>query len=151
MTDTTAPGLDSTVAAPSPTDLTAQLEDFRPELTGYCYRMLGSTFEADDAVQETFLRAWRSIDRFEGRSSFRSWLYRIATNVCLDLLADRKRRARPMDLQPAQSADTPLPAPLEESAWLEPVPDSRVVPAGGDPAELAIARESIRLAFMAAI
>jgi RNA polymerase sigma-70 factor (ECF subfamily) len=132
-------------------ELTAQFEDHRRELTGYCYRMLGSAFEADDAVQETMLRAWRARDRFEGRSSLRSWLYRIATNVCLDMIGERKRRARPMDLRPAQAADTPLPLPLEEAAWIEPVPDGRVLPDGGDPAEQAVARESIKLAFMAAL
>ena len=129
----------------------SSLEQYRRELTGYSYRMLGSAFEAEDAVQETMLRAWRSLDRFEGRSQLRSWLYRIATNVCLDMLGSRQRRARPMDLGPAGSADMALPAPLLESAWLEPIPDDRVVPAGGDPAEMAVARESIRLAFMAAL
>jgi RNA polymerase sigma-70 factor, ECF subfamily len=132
-------------------DLAPQLEDHRAELTGYCYRMLGSTFEAEDAVQETLLRAWRSLDRFEGRAALRSWLYRIATNVCLDMLGGRQRRARPMDLGPASTADTPLPAPLVETTWIEPVPDSRVIPAGGDPAEVAVERESIRLAFIAAL
>ena len=131
-------------------ELAPQLEEFRRELTGYCYRMLGSAFEAEDAVQETLLRAWRSYERFEGRSSLRSWLYRIATNVCLDMLADRKRRARPMELGPAQSADAPLPPPIEETAWIEPVPDGRVL-SDGDPADVALARESIKLAFMAAL
>jgi RNA polymerase sigma-70 factor (ECF subfamily) len=128
-----------------------QLEQYRPELTAFCYRMLGSSFEAEDAVQETLLRAWRSIDSFEGRSALRSWLYRIATNVCLDMLKGKERRARPMDLGPAQSADTPLPDPLPEVTWLEPIPDSRVMSAGGDPAEAAVERESIRLAFVAAL
>jgi RNA polymerase sigma-70 factor, ECF subfamily len=132
-------------------ELTDQLEQHRTELTGYCYRMLGSAFEADDAVQETMVRAWRAYDRFEGRSSLRSWLYRIATNVCLDMLASRQRRARPMDLRPAGNADMPLPTPLIETAWIEPVPDGRVLPETSDPAELAVARESIRLAFMAAL
>ena len=132
------------------TDLAPELESFRRELTGYSYRMLGSAFEADDAVQETMLRAWRNLDGFAGRSSLRSWLYRIATNVCLDMIGDRKRRARPMDLRPAQSADTPLPPPIEEQAWIEPVPDGRVL-SDGDPAEVALARESIKLAFMAAL
>jgi RNA polymerase sigma-70 factor, ECF subfamily len=127
------------------------LEQYRTELTGYAYRMLGSAFEAEDAVQETMVRAWKALDRFEGRSQLRSWLYRIATNVCLDMLGSRQRRARPMDLGPAGTADMPLPAPLIESAWIEPVPDSVVVPSGGDPAQTAIARESIRLAFMAAL
>jgi RNA polymerase sigma-70 factor (ECF subfamily) len=131
--------------------LDRQLEQYRPELTAYCYRMLGSSFEAEDAVQETFLRAWRSIDSFEGRSALRSWLYRIATNVCLDMLNGRERRARPMDLGAAQSADTPLPDPLPEVTWLEPIPDGRVMPGGGDPAEAAVERETIRLAFVAAL
>jgi RNA polymerase sigma-70 factor, ECF subfamily len=129
----------------------ADLETYRSELTGYAYRMLGSSFEADDAVQETLLRAWRNIGGFEGRSSLRSWLYRIATNVCLDMLASRQRRARPMDLQPAGTADGPLGDRLPEVTWLEPIPDGRVVPSGGDPAEVAVARESIRLAFVAAL
>jgi RNA polymerase sigma-70 factor (ECF subfamily) len=128
-----------------------QLEGYRRELTGYCYRMLGSAFEADDAVQETMLRAWRSAASFEGRSSLRSWLYRIATNVCLDMLADRKRRYRPMELRAAQSADTPLPPPLEETWWIEPIEDAAVVSPDADPAEQAIGRESIKLAFMAAL
>ncbi len=129
----------------------AQLEQYRSELTGYCYRMLGSAFEAEDAVQETLVRAWRGLDRFEGRAALRSWLYRIATNVCLTMLGASQRRARPMDLRPAQTADTALPLPLPESAWIEPVPDERVVPAGGDPAETVVARESVRLAFVAAL
>jgi RNA polymerase sigma-70 factor (ECF subfamily) len=131
-------------------DLEAVLEQYRSELTGYCYRMLGSTFEAEDAVQDTFLRAWRSFDRFEGRSAVRSWLYRIATNVCLDALNGRKRRERPIDMGPASSADNKLAEPLAEDAWVEPIPDGRVV-SGGDPAEVAVARESIRLAFVAAL
>jgi RNA polymerase sigma-70 factor (ECF subfamily) len=113
--------------------------------------MLGSAFEAEDAVQETFVRAWRAYDKFEGRSALRSWLYRIATNVCVDMLNSPQRRARPMDLGPARPADTPLGQPLPENAWIEPVPDSRTVPADGDPADVAVARESIRLAFVAAL
>jgi RNA polymerase sigma-70 factor (ECF subfamily) len=131
--------------------LESTLESHRSELTGYAYRMLGSAFEADDAVQETLLRAWRSIDRFEGRSSLRSWLYRIATNVCLDMLSSKERRARPMDLGPAGTADGPLGDRLPEVTWLEPIPDGRVVPSNGDPADVALARESIRLAFVAAL
>jgi len=113
--------------------------------------MLGSAFEAEDAVQETLVRAWRGYDRFEGRSSLRSWLYRIATNVCLDMLSASQRRARPIDLGPPSSADEPLGPALPETAWLEPIPDSRVTPASSDPAEVAIARETIRLAFIAAL
>src|SRR5688572_3689508 len=137
--------------APAGEELEAQLEQHRTELTAYCYRMLGSTFEAQDAVQDTLLRAWKSSDGFEGRSAFRSWLYRIATNVCLDMLNGRERRARPMDLGPAQSADTPLPDALAENVWIEPIPDGAVIAGDGDPAEVAISRESIRLAFIAAL
>ena len=127
------------------------LEQHRGELTAYCYRMLGSPFEAEDAVQETMVRAWRSLDRFEGRSALRTWLYSIATNVCLDLLAGRERRALPMDLGPAQSADAPPGRTLPEATWIQPIPDDRVLPADGDPAEVALTRETIRLAFMAAL
>lgn len=132
-------------------DLEASLEHHRRELTGYCYRMLGSGFEAEDAVQETMVRAWRGAEGFEGRSSVRSWLYRIATNVCLDMVKGPQRRARPMDLGPSSTADSTLGAPRPEHAWVQPVPDSLVVPADGDPAELAAARDSIRLAFVAAL
>ncbi len=131
--------------------LGTQLEEYRVELTAYCYRMLGSAFEAEDAVQDTFVRAWRGIDRFEGRAALRSWLYRIATNVCFDMLSGRERRARPMDLGPALTADNALGAALPETTWILPVPDSRVLPVGGDPAVLAEQRESIRLAFIAAL
>ena len=150
MTETTIQRPSPATTA-TPSDLTATLEQYRSELTGYCYRMLGSAFEAEDAVQDTLVRAWRALDRFEGRSALRSWLYRIATNVCLDMLSSRQRRARPMDLNPALTADHPLGAPLPETAWIEPVPDSRVVPEGGDPADVALARESVRLAFVAAL
>ena len=125
-----------------------QLEQYRVELTGYCYRMLGSA-DAEDAVQETFIRAWRGIEQFEGRSALRSWLYRIATNVCLDMLDSRKRRARPMDLGPAgepvvENLRTP------DQLWIEPMPDARVVP-DGDPADVVAGRESVRLALVAAL
>jgi RNA polymerase sigma-70 factor (ECF subfamily) len=128
-----------------------RLEPHRRELTGYCYRMLGSGFEAEDAVQETMVRAWRNIDGFEGRSSLRSWLYRIATNVCLDMLQGPQRRARPIDLGPAAPAETPLPGGLPESVWVQPIHDGKVLPEDGDPADVAAARESIRLAFVAAL
>ncbi|MGH2636920.1 MAG: sigma-70 family RNA polymerase sigma factor [Actinomycetota bacterium] len=128
-----------------------RLEQHRAELTAHAYRMLGSAFEAEDAVQETLVRAWRSFDRFEGRSSLRSWLYRIATNVCLDMLGGKERRARPMDLGAARTADTPLGEALPEATWILPVPDGRVLPADADPAEVAESRESIRLAFIAAL
>jgi RNA polymerase sigma-70 factor, ECF subfamily len=112
--------------------------------------MLGSAFEAEDAVQETLLRAWRSFDRFEGRSALRSWLYRIATNVCLDMLNGRQRRALPMDLGPARSPDGPIGGTLPEATWIEPVPNA-LVAADGDPADVAVSRETIRLAFVAAL
>ena len=128
------------------------LERHRRELTGYCYRMLGSAFEAEDAVQETLVRAWRRIDRFEGRSALRSWLYRIATNVCFDMLGASQRRARPMDLGPR-----PAPRPRR---W-RPACRSHLgradagrhasCPPVGDPADVAVARDSVRLAFVAAL
>jgi RNA polymerase sigma-70 factor (ECF subfamily) len=128
-----------------------ELETHRRELTGYCYRMLGSGFEAEDAVQETLVRAWKSIDRFEGRSSLRSWLYRIATNVCLDMVQGPQRRARAMDMGPATTADKPNLDRLPESAWILPALDSRVLSEGGDPAEVAATRDSVRLAFVATL
>jgi RNA polymerase sigma-70 factor, ECF subfamily len=145
----TADGAQST-ATLAPRELGLRLEQHRVELTGYCYRMLGSAFEAEDAVQETFLRAWRSFDRFEGRAALRSWLYRIATNVCLDMLSGRERRARPMDLGPARSPDAPIGNTLPEATWIQPMPDGLVVPEG-DPADVAVARETIRLAFVTAL
>ncbi len=127
------------------------LEQYRRELTGYCYRMMGSVFEADDAVQETMVRAWKNMDTFEGRSALRSWLYRIATNVCLDMLRSRQRRALAMDLGPAGKADAFHGKTRDENAWVTPIPDSRVLPEDGDPADLVEARESIKLAFVAAL
>ena len=126
-----------------------QLEQHRVELTAFCYRMLGSV-DAEDAVQETFIRAWRSFNRFEGRASLRSWLYRIATNVCLDMLEGRKRRARPMDLGPAREPVAENLSTLPEVTWIEPMPDSQIVPEG-DPAEVVVARETVQLAFVAAL
>ncbi len=136
--------------APDPT-VAALLEPYRCELTGYCYRMLGSAFEADDAVQETMIRAWRAHDRFEGRSSVRTWLYRIATNVCLDAVDGRNRRARPMDLSPSSTVATATLAASPEATWLEPIPDGRVLPTAGDPASMVEMRDTIRLAFVAAL
>jgi len=128
-------------------DVERRLEEHRRELTGYCYRMLASPFEAEDAVQETMIRAWRAFDRFEGRSALRSWLYRIATNVCMDMLSSRSRRARPMDLGPAGEPIMENLHTLPEITWIEPIPDSMVA----DPADVAESRESIRLAFVAAL
>jgi RNA polymerase sigma-70 factor, ECF subfamily len=143
------------VARKTPTggsrELELRLEEHRAELTGYAYRMLGSSFEAEDAVQETLLRAWRGFDRFEGRAALRSWLYRIATNVCLDMLTGKERRARPMDLAPARGADAPLGDALPEATWILPIPDNRVLHEHDDPAEVAESRETIRLAFVAAL
>ncbi|MET8895264.1 sigma-70 family RNA polymerase sigma factor [Streptomyces albogriseolus] len=133
------------------TDLDATLEQYRVELTGYCYRMLGSSFEAEDAVQDTMIRAWRSLDKFEGRSSLRSWLYRIATNVCLDMLSAGNKRARPMDLTESTPLAQAALSPRPDHTWLEPMPDDRVLPTPADPAEAAVAKESVRLAFMAAL
>ena len=131
----------SSTVTPDAGKLEDQLEQHRAELRAYCYRMLGSPFEAEDAVQETFIRAWRGFERFEGRSALRSWLYRIATNVCLDMLSSKERRARPMDLGPArepvlENLSTP------EVPWIEPIPD---------PADVAVERDTIRLAFIAAL
>jgi RNA polymerase sigma-70 factor, ECF subfamily len=148
------PGVPETVYtgqhAPVGDPRAAELEQHRGELTGYCYRMLGSAFEAEDAVQETLLRAWRGLDRFEGRAALRSWLYRIATNVCLDMLSSRERRARPMDLGPAGEPVVGNLNTLPEVTWIEPVPDA-LVSAEGDPADVTVARETIRLAFVAAL
>src|SRR5579883_413904 len=131
----------------------AQLEAHRTALTGHCYRMLGSAFDADDAVQETMLRAWRSFDQFDRRSSLRTWLYRIATNVCLDELKDRGRRARPIE-EGSPSSGSPPPEALSQlpgSHWIEPVPDATALPWDASPSERAMLRQSIRLAFVAAL
>ena len=140
---------EATLAAASG-ELEQQLEEQRKALTGYCYRMLGSPFEAEDAVQETMLRAWRGFDHFEGRAALRSWLFRIATNVCLDMLKGRDRRALPMDFGPAQA---PIEANLHtrpEVTWIEPILDSALA-GEADPADVAVAHETIRLAFVAAL
>jgi len=129
-----------------------ELELHRRELTGYCYRMLGSAYDAEDAVQETMIRSWEASGRFEGRSSVRSWLYRIATNVCLDMLRGRRRRAAPVELGPAcPPVEESLAGILPEGSWVSPIADERVLPPESDPADLFEQRESIRLAFVAAL
>jgi RNA polymerase sigma-70 factor (ECF subfamily) len=140
----------SLTALPASGDLDRRLDAHRRELTVHCYRMLGSPFEAEDAVQETLIRAWKGYDRFEGRASLRSWLYSIATNVCLDLLNGRERRARPMDLGPAREPIEANLNVLPETTWIQPIPDGLLAPEG-DPAEVAVAHETIRLAFVAAL
>jgi len=135
----------------SPTAIDLGLEPHRRDLTGYCYRMLGSGSEAEDAVQETMVRAWRKADTLESPAALKSWLYRIATNVCLDMLDASQRRARPMDLSAPVTADAQLDAGLPEESWVLPIADARVLPESGDPAEIATARETIRLAFVAAL
>lgn len=132
-------------------ELEQRLEEHRGALTAYCNRMLGSAFEADDAVQETLVRAWRAFDRFEGRASLRSWLYRIATNVCFDMLDACQRRAHPIDLESWPTATVPFGAAPSVSGWIQPIPGSRASPTDDDPAEQAVARETIRLAFVAAL
>jgi RNA polymerase sigma-70 factor (ECF subfamily) len=132
-------------------DLDRELSLHRRDLTGYCYRMLGSSAEAEDAVQETLVRAWKAIDAFEGRSSVKTWLYRIAGNVCVDMLRAPQRRARPMDLGPSSTLETAVLTPQAEHTFVQPVADERVIAVEGDPAEVAAARESIRLAFVAAL
>jgi RNA polymerase sigma-70 factor, ECF subfamily len=130
----------------------AEYERLTRELTGFCYRMLGSPFDAEDAVQETMVRAWREFGRFEGRSSLRTWLHRIATNVCIDMLRKRSRRTVPMDLQPPTRAEgVQIPAPLDESTWVLPIPNARLTDGSADPAEQVVSRETVRLAFVAAL
>jgi RNA polymerase sigma-70 factor (ECF subfamily) len=137
-------------SAAAPVD--AALEVHRRELTGYCYRMLGGGAEAEDAAQETLVRAWRSLDRFEGRSTLRSWLYRIATNVCIDMHRSPQRRARPMEMGPSTAVvDVVLGDALPEHAFVEPMADHKTIDLHGDPADVATARESVRMAFVAAL
>src|SRR5580704_9905161 len=128
-----------------------QLEPYRRELTAYCYRMLASPQDAEDAVQDALVRAWRGLAGFENRAGLRPWLYRIATNVCLDMLKARGRRALPMDFAPAATGQFSLGPPRPEAAWVQPIPDRLVSRADGDPADVAVSRESIRLAFIAAL
>ncbi|MEZ5233800.1 MAG: sigma-70 family RNA polymerase sigma factor [Acidimicrobiales bacterium] len=141
-----------TVARTDATTLDQAFATHRRELTGFCYRMLGSGSEAEDAVQETLLRAWRAYDRFEGRSSLRSWLYRIANNVCIDMLRSPQRRALPMELGPASAAAGAVPGPAQaDGTYVQPIADAAVIDPSADPAEQALHRESIRLAFVAAL
>lgn len=141
--------LGSALPPPAPQSFAA-LQDHRVALTGHCYRMLGGIAEAEDAVQETLLRAWRGLAHFDGRCSLRTWLYRIATNVCLDALSDRKRRSRPMQLRPVGQTTEELTA-LPASHWVEPIPDALAVPSDADTSQQAVLRQSIRLAFVAAL
>ncbi|HEY5050609.1 MAG TPA: RNA polymerase subunit sigma-70, partial [Acidothermaceae bacterium] len=134
-----------------PQELEDRFKQSRIELRGFCYRMLASPFDAEDAVQETFIRAWRGYDSFEGRASLRSWLYKIATNVCLDMRRSAERRARPMDFGPSQEPIAANLNVLPETTWIEPVPDELIVAADRDPADVAVARDSVRLAFVAAL
>ena len=127
-------------------------EPFRRELLAHCYRMLGSVNDAEDLVQETYLRAWRSYDGFEGRSSVRTWLYRIATNACLNALVHHSRRVLPSGLggpEPDPESQGVIAGPAV--AWLQPIPDALVVAAGGDPADTVAAREGLRLALIASL
>jgi RNA polymerase sigma-70 factor (ECF subfamily) len=146
------PSIDGVVGAPLEPELAEALDLHRRELTGYCYRMLGSGSEAEDAVQETMVRAWKAYDRFEGRSSLRSWLYRIASNVCIDMHRSPQRRARPMEMGPSSvAADVVLGPQSPENLFVQPIADGRVIDVSGDPAAVAEARETIRLAFVAAL
>ena len=138
------------IQLPAVPDLERQLEEHRVSLTGFCYRMLGSAFDAEDAVQETMVRAWRALETFEGRAALRSWLFGIATNVCIDMLNAGRRRALPMDVGPSSSGDAGR-GPASELLWLTPIADDRVLVEGTDPADAAIARDGIRLAFVAAL
>jgi RNA polymerase sigma-70 factor, ECF subfamily len=141
----------SSTLAVATADPAGALERHRPELTRHCNRMLGSPFEAEDAIQETMVRAWRGFERFEGRAALRSWLYRIATNVCLDMLQRRKRQPLPVDLGPASPGAAVAAERLPEQSWLQPIRDIRAVPLTDDPAELAASRETIRVALIAAL
>jgi RNA polymerase sigma-70 factor (ECF subfamily) len=138
--------------APDPSiEIERELEAHRRALTGYCYRMLGSGSEAEDAVQETMVRAWKNASKLEAQAALKSWLYRIASNVCFDMLQGPQRRAQPMDMGPSSAADAALGDGLPEHAWVQPIADARVVPTDGDPAEVAAGRETLRLAFVAAL
>jgi RNA polymerase sigma-70 factor, ECF subfamily len=132
-------------------NLGQRLEVHRRELTAHCSRMLGSAFEAEDAVQETLFRAWRALDRFEGRASLRAWLYRIATNVCHDMRNARQRRARPIDAAARQVTGGSVLVAQPNASWIRPLSARHFSPTDVDPADQAVARDSIRLAFVAAL
>jgi RNA polymerase sigma-70 factor, ECF subfamily len=141
------------VTSTAPTDdFVAQADSYRRELIAHCYRMLGSLQDAEDLVQETYLKAWRSYDRFEGRSSVRTWLYKIATTTCLTALESRKRRPLPSGLG-APADDVPHEKVVEsgEVPWLQPIPDGMIADTATDPASIVGLRESTRLAFIAAL
>jgi RNA polymerase sigma-70 factor (ECF subfamily) len=133
------------------TPIEQELESYRKALTGYCYRMIGSGAEAEDAVQETMVRAWKSADKLQARGALKAWLFRIANNVCLDMLGSAQRRATPMDMGPSSNADAPLGAAVTDSAWVRPIADEKVLEPSADPAELAASKETLRLAFVAAL
>jgi RNA polymerase sigma-70 factor, ECF subfamily len=137
---------------PDADEFASRTEPFRRELLAHCYRMLGSLAEAEDLVQETYLRAWRSYDRFQGRSSSRTWLYRIATNACLTALEHRGRRALPSSLGRASADPNALPGPTDpDQAWLRPIPDTLITPDSQDPATIVATREALRLALIASL
>src|SRR4051812_38798138 len=127
------------------TPIEIELESHRRALTGYCYRMIGSGAEAEDAVQETMVRAWRSADKLQERAALKAWLFRIASNVCLDMLQSAQRRAQPMDMGPSSDAGAALGAQLVESAFVRPIADAKVLEPTADPAELAAEKETLRL------
>lgn len=133
------------------TSIELELESHRRALTGYCYRMIGSGAEAEDAVQETMVRAWKAVDKLQSRGALKAWLFRIANNVCLDMLGSAQRRATPMDMGPSSGADAPLGDMLADSAWVRPIADAKVLESNADPAEVAAEKETLRLAFVAAL
>lgn len=139
------------IGADAGIEVERELEVHRRALTGYCYRMLGSGSEAEDAVQETMVRAWKASDKLQEKAALKAWLYRIASNVCFDMLQGPQRRATPMDMGPASPASASLGEPLGEFAWVQPIADAKIAPEGGDPAEVAASRETLRLAFVAAL
>jgi len=150
------PGLHTGVregtARPGNEDFARLTDPFRPELLAYCYRMLGSVHDAEDQVQETLIRAWRSFGQFQGRASLRTWLYRIATNECLRAIEKRGRRPLPSGLgQPDENPEAPLAATKPEVPWLQPIPDALLRPESADPASVAVSRANIRLALIAAL